>query len=66
MTVTFLNWVEQQSPGWVDTHLEGYVNLAGPLLGLPKALSPMLSGRCLNVCFCVCIHTCVCYLTQVV
>lgn len=46
VTVTFLHWVEQQSPGWVDKHLRGYVNLAGPLLGLPKALSPMLSGGC--------------------
>jgi hypothetical protein len=36
--------VESQSPGWVDKYLAGYVNLAGPLLGLPKALSPMLSG----------------------
>jgi hypothetical protein len=30
----------------VDKYLAGYVNLAGPLLGLPKALSPMLSGVC--------------------
>jgi phospholipid:diacylglycerol acyltransferase len=42
--MTFLHWVEQQEPGWVDKYLAGYVNLAGPLLGLPKAISPMLSG----------------------
>lgn len=46
VTVTFLHWVEQQEPGWVDKYLAGYVNLAGPLLGLPKAISPMLSGGC--------------------
>lgn len=28
----------------MDQYLAGYVNLAGTLLGLPKALSPMLSG----------------------
>jgi phospholipid:diacylglycerol acyltransferase len=44
VTTTFLHWVESQSPGWVDKHLAAYLNLAGPLLGLPKALSPMLSG----------------------
>jgi phospholipid:diacylglycerol acyltransferase len=47
VTTTFLHWVESQSPGWVDKHLAAYLNLAGPLLGLPKALSPMLSGGCL-------------------
>lgn len=47
VTTTFLHWVESQSPGWVDKHLAAYLNLAGPLLGLPKALSPMLSGACL-------------------
>jgi phospholipid:diacylglycerol acyltransferase len=47
VTVTFLHWIEKQEPGWVDQHLAGYVNLAGPLLGLPKAISPMLSGESL-------------------
>jgi phospholipid:diacylglycerol acyltransferase len=45
VTVTFLHWIEEQEPGWVDKYLAGYVNLAGPLLGLPKAISPMLSGE---------------------
>lgn len=48
VTVTFLHWVEQQEAGWVDRYLAGYANLAGPLLGLPKALSPMLSGGCVG------------------
>lgn len=54
VSLAFLDWVERQNPGWVDKHLEGYVNVAGPMLGLPKALSPLLSGErsqpgyCLN------------------
>ena len=45
VTMAFLHWVEEQNPGWVDKYLQGYVNLAGPMLGLPKALSPLLSGE---------------------
>jgi phospholipid:diacylglycerol acyltransferase len=45
VTMAFMTWVEGQEPGWVDKHLHGYLNLAGPLLGLPKAVSPLLSGE---------------------
>lgn len=45
VTMAFLDWVERQNPGWVDQHLHGYINVAGPILGLPKAISPLLSGR---------------------
>eukprot|EP00879_Flechtneria_rotunda_P012648 GHRR01013206.1.p1 GENE.GHRR01013206.1~~GHRR01013206.1.p1 ORF type:complete len:750 (+),score=225.44 GHRR01013206.1:937-3186(+) len=45
VVLAFLNWVEQQEPGWVDKHMHAYVNLAGPMLGLPKAISPLLSGE---------------------
>jgi hypothetical protein len=48
--MTFLSWVETQSPGWVDAHLHAYINLAGTLLGVPKAIAPMLSGACVFVC----------------
>lgn len=41
---TFLHWAEAEEPGWVAAHLHAYVNLAGTLLGVPKAISPMLSG----------------------
>lgn len=44
VTLAFLHWVDKQNPGWVDKYLKGYVNLAGPMLGLPKSLSPLLSG----------------------
>jgi hypothetical protein len=46
VTMAFMTWVEGQQPGWVDKHLHGYLNLAGPMLGLPKAVSPLLSGEC--------------------
>ncbi|KAF6256224.1 Lecithin:cholesterol acyltransferase-domain-containing protein [Scenedesmus sp. NREL 46B-D3] len=45
VTMAFFTWVEAQQPGWVDKHLHGYLNLAGPMLGLPKAISPLLSGE---------------------
>lgn len=48
VSIAFLDWVERQNPGWVDKHLKGYVNLAGPMLGLPKSLSPLLSGEHVN------------------
>lgn len=30
---------------WCEKHLEGIVNLAGPTLGIPKAISALLSGE---------------------
>jgi hypothetical protein len=44
VSMAFFKWVEKVEPGWVDKYLHGYVNLAGPSLGLPKAISPLLSG----------------------
>jgi phospholipid:diacylglycerol acyltransferase len=45
VTFAFLTWVEEQQAGWVDKHLESWANLAGPILGLPKAIAPLLSGE---------------------
>jgi hypothetical protein len=45
VTFAFLTWVEEQQAGWVDKHLEAWANLAGPILGLPKALAPLFSGE---------------------
>eukprot|EP00878_Enallax_costatus_P008458 GHUV01008840.1.p1 GENE.GHUV01008840.1~~GHUV01008840.1.p1 ORF type:complete len:707 (+),score=149.19 GHUV01008840.1:1658-3778(+) len=45
VALAFVDWVDRQNPGWVDKYMKGYVNLAGPMLGLPKALSPLLSGE---------------------
>ncbi|RHZ45379.1 hypothetical protein Glove_680g74 [Diversispora epigaea] len=30
---------------WINDHVESFVNIGGPLLGLPKALSALLSGE---------------------
>ncbi|RHZ45381.1 hypothetical protein Glove_680g72 [Diversispora epigaea] len=43
-------WVESPLGGnggknWVNDHVESFVNIGGPLLGLPKALSALLSGE---------------------
>lgn len=49
----FFQWVttpkEQGGGGgasdWVDVHVESYANIAGALLGVPKAASALLSGE---------------------
>jgi phospholipid:diacylglycerol acyltransferase len=32
-------------PKWVDEHVHAYVNIAGPMLGVPKAACALLSGE---------------------
>ncbi|XRB09348.1 phospholipid:diacylglycerol acyltransferase [Pycnococcus provasolii] len=41
----FLDWADAREPGWVERHIESYVNIAGPSLGLPKALQGLVSGE---------------------
>jgi phospholipid:diacylglycerol acyltransferase len=46
----FLHWVESPQggnggPNWVEEHLETFVNLAGPMLGVPKAVAAVVSGE---------------------
>jgi len=46
----FLKWVESSQggnggPDWVNNHIHTFVNIGGPLLGVPKALSALLSGE---------------------
>lgn len=48
----FLKWVEAPDglgggggDAWVETHIESLVNIAGTLLGVPKAVSSLLSGE---------------------
>jgi len=44
----FLQWVTRapsSSSSWVDKYVEAHVNIAGPLLGTPKALTALLSGE---------------------
>ena len=40
-----MRWAENEESGWCETHLEAYVNIAGPVLGVPKAVSACLSGQ---------------------
>ncbi|WFD32802.1 phospholipid:diacylglycerol acyltransferase [Malassezia sp. CBS 17886] len=42
----FLKWVEQEAGSeWVDTHIEAIVNIAGPMLGVPKAMGTLMTGE---------------------
>jgi len=49
----FLRWVvEPKKRGgggggsdWVNQHVESFINIAGPMLGVPKAISTLLSGE---------------------
>eukprot|EP00667_Euglena_gracilis_P005323 EG_transcript_5361 len=46
----FLKWVESPLGGdggrdWVARHIESFGNLAGPVLGVPKAVAALLSGE---------------------
>lgn len=46
----FLKWVESSNGGnggkkWVNNHIESFVNIAGPLMGVPKAVTSLLSGE---------------------
>ncbi|KAG1663890.1 hypothetical protein FOA52_014703 [Chlamydomonas sp. UWO 241] len=39
----FYTWAETNEPGWVEEHLEATVNIAGTALGIPKAVTAVLS-----------------------
>lgn len=41
----FLQWVAARDPLWPETHVEGWINVAGTLLGATKSLSCLLSGE---------------------
>ena len=46
----FMQWVESPIGGnggdqWVAQHLESFVNVAGPMLGVPKTIASSLSGE---------------------
>ncbi|KAG8987079.1 hypothetical protein FRB90_003616, partial [Tulasnella sp. 427] len=45
-----MKWVEAEGygnggPTWVEDHIESFVNIAGPMLGVPKAMTAFLSGE---------------------
>lgn len=48
----FLQWVEAEGPyygnggpGWVDKYIGAFINVAGTLLGAPKAVPALISGE---------------------
>ncbi|KAF9131114.1 hypothetical protein BGW39_002198 [Mortierella sp. 14UC] len=46
----FFKWVESEKggkggPNWVSDHVHTFVNIAGPMLGVPKTLAAVLSGE---------------------
>lgn len=46
----FLRWVQDPNGGnggldWTEKHIASFVNIAGPMVGVPKALTAMLSGE---------------------
>ena len=40
----FLHWADNQKAGWTEEHIAHYANMAGPVLGVPKAVTALLSG----------------------
>ncbi len=40
----FLVWVTEDDPDWVEKHIQAYVNIAGPVLGVAKSMTSLLSG----------------------
>jgi phospholipid:diacylglycerol acyltransferase len=46
MVLYFLKWAEANAyEGWVNDHIHAVMNVAGPLLGVPKSLTSLLSGE---------------------
>lgn len=40
----FMQWADSVEAGWVERHIATYVNIAGPVLGVPKSIPAFLSG----------------------
>ena len=45
MIAAFLRWADERDPGWTDRYVHAFVNIAGPLLGIPKANAALTSGE---------------------
>ena len=43
-----MSWISVKDANWVEENLAVYANIAGPTLGVPKALSGFLSGLLLS------------------
>ncbi|KGG51617.1 hypothetical protein DI09_307p10, partial [Mitosporidium daphniae] len=42
--LSFISWVTETDSSWVDSHIHAFVNICGPLLGVPKTISSLISG----------------------
>lgn len=40
----FLVWVTEDDADWVEKHIHAYINIAGPVLGVAKSMTSLLSG----------------------
>ena len=40
----FMMWATEEDAGWVEEHIAAYVNIAGPVLGVAKSMTSLLSG----------------------
>lgn len=40
-----MHWVEAGEPGWLAANVEAHVAIAGVTLGVPKAVTALLSGE---------------------
>lgn len=37
-------WVGEDDPDWIEKHVHAYINIAGPVLGVAKSMTSLLSG----------------------
>ncbi|RNC52239.1 phospholipid:diacylglycerol acyltransferase [Trypanosoma cruzi] len=42
--IDFLRWSDSHEPGWVDKHMAFWINIGGPVLGVAKSVSAVLTG----------------------
>ena len=43
----FLMWATEEpgaDPNWAEEHIHAYINIAGPVLGVAKSITSLLSG----------------------
>lgn len=45
MIQEFLLWADRKQPGWTGMFVDSIFNIAGPLLGVPKAFGALISGE---------------------
>ncbi|KAK9918842.1 hypothetical protein WJX75_007445 [Coccomyxa subellipsoidea] len=41
----FMVWIGEDDPDWIENHIAAYVNIAGPVLGVSKSMTSLLSGE---------------------